>query len=207
MRAARADTEGRIFLAAVKLFDIYGYHGTTLRQIAGEAGVNVALIAYYFKNKKGLLEHVMIRYFEPLFERLEEECQKNARSPEERLVNMLITMVQYQREQARITRIIQRELSVESMLGREIMSIYLTKQKHYFISILEEEKELGRLSSRVNPEFSLISLMSMIQYPFLNPQWVREVFYLEPMSELFVESLSIQIRQYVSSLFRKNDEN
>lgn len=206
MRAARADTEGKIFLAAVKLFDIHGYHGTTLRQIAMEAGVNVALIAYYFKNKKGLLEHVMIRYFEPLFERLEEESRKNTLSPQERLVNMLILIVHYQREQARITRIIQRELSVESMLGREIMSIYLTRQKHYFISILEEEKEQGRLPSHVNPEFSLISLMSMIHYPFLNPQWVREVFYLEPMSESFIETLSIQIRQYVSALFRKNDE-
>lgn len=46
----------------LKLFARKGYDGTTVKELADEAGVNVSLISYYFDGKEGLfkacLEHV-----------------------------------------------------------------------------------------------------------------------------------------------------
>ncbi|TGU92907.1 TetR/AcrR family transcriptional regulator, partial [Mesorhizobium sp. M00.F.Ca.ET.186.01.1.1] len=42
-------TKMRILSAAAKLFDTYGYKGTSVRQIAAEAQVNSALISYHFQ--------------------------------------------------------------------------------------------------------------------------------------------------------------
>jgi AcrR family transcriptional regulator len=42
--------------AAERLFGSHGYDGTSVRDIAHEAGVNVAMISYYFRSKEGLLE-------------------------------------------------------------------------------------------------------------------------------------------------------
>jgi AcrR family transcriptional regulator len=46
----------RILTAARALFATRGYGSTSLRRVADEAGVDVALVSYYFKNKAGLLD-------------------------------------------------------------------------------------------------------------------------------------------------------
>jgi AcrR family transcriptional regulator len=55
-RGARGDVAAAIVSAARTQFSAHGYSGTTLSAIAAAAKVDPALIAYYFKNKRGLLE-------------------------------------------------------------------------------------------------------------------------------------------------------
>ncbi|GAA2938110.1 MULTISPECIES: TetR/AcrR family transcriptional regulator [Streptomyces] len=52
-------TRESIVSAAHALFLERGYRGTTLRAVAGAAGVDAALIAYHFGSKKGLFADVM----------------------------------------------------------------------------------------------------------------------------------------------------
>lgn len=52
-------TRESIVPAARALFLERGYRGTTLRAVAGAAGVDAALIAYHFGSKKGLFADVM----------------------------------------------------------------------------------------------------------------------------------------------------
>ena len=58
----------RILMAAVELFSRKGYQATTVRDICGRAGVNVALVNYHFKGKLGLGEEVVDYLFEPVVE-------------------------------------------------------------------------------------------------------------------------------------------
>lgn len=51
---AGVDGQERILLAARNLFADNGFAGTTLRAVAADAGVDVALIAHHFGNKQGL---------------------------------------------------------------------------------------------------------------------------------------------------------
>ena len=43
-----SDTRARILDAAERLFMAHGYDGTSMRQITGEAGVNLAAVNYHF---------------------------------------------------------------------------------------------------------------------------------------------------------------
>jgi AcrR family transcriptional regulator len=52
--AARPDRRQAILLAAEKLFAQRGYHAVTIREIAKEAGVPLALVGYYFGPKHEL---------------------------------------------------------------------------------------------------------------------------------------------------------
>ena len=52
-------TEDLIFQAANNIFLLYGYHGTTLHQIAVMAGVNKSAIHYYFRSKEKLYGNVV----------------------------------------------------------------------------------------------------------------------------------------------------
>jgi AcrR family transcriptional regulator len=61
--AATPDTRSGILDAAELLFARRGFHSTTIKTIAGAAGVNTALLYYYFADKQGLYHAVLERAF------------------------------------------------------------------------------------------------------------------------------------------------
>jgi AcrR family transcriptional regulator len=54
-------TRDRILDEAEKLFAERGFYGVSIRDVTGAADVDVALVAYHFGNKQGLLEAVFLR--------------------------------------------------------------------------------------------------------------------------------------------------
>lgn len=54
-------TRDRILDAAEKLFAERGFYGVSIRDVTGAVDVDVALVAYHFGNKQGLLEAVFLR--------------------------------------------------------------------------------------------------------------------------------------------------
>jgi AcrR family transcriptional regulator len=83
-----ASTEDKILSAAKKVFISKGMAGARMQDIADEAGINKALLHYYFKNKEQLFENIFIKLthtfwqqittvFEsdtPLFEKIRSFC-------------------------------------------------------------------------------------------------------------------------------------
>ena len=49
-----------ILQVAEKLFAEHGFDGTSIRMISKEAGINVAMVSYYFGSKESLLEKLII---------------------------------------------------------------------------------------------------------------------------------------------------
>ncbi len=193
-------TRKRILEAAAKLFDAHGYDGTSVRQIAEEAKVNLALISYHFQGKQGVLEVLISHYYETFFRLLAKEMGRGEHSPPlDRLTQMVRLYVFFQRDHAAITRLIQRELSVESMLAREVMTLYINKWKHEFAVIIEEGINQGDFV-KVPIDHVLLAMSSLLIYPYLNPQSVREVYYLEPASDAFCEWLVESVTVLLSSV-------
>lgn len=191
-------TRQRILKAAAKLFDAHGYDGTSVRQIAEEAKVNLALISYHFQGKQGVLEVLISHYYETFFRLLAKEMVREEQHPPlDRLLTMVRLYVFFQRDHSAITRLIQRELSVESMLAREVMTLYIHRWKHEFAVIIEEGMNQGDFVN-VPIDHVLLAMSSLLIYPYLNPQSVREVYYLEPASDAFcewlVESVTVLLR-------------
>ena len=54
-------TRERILDAAERLFMAHGYEGTSMRQITGEANVNLAAVNYHFGSKEALMQEVFRR--------------------------------------------------------------------------------------------------------------------------------------------------
>jgi AcrR family transcriptional regulator len=64
-------TKNKILDAAESLFANKGFNGTSLREITGQADVNLAAVNYHFGSKKELIKAVMSRYMNELSPRLE----------------------------------------------------------------------------------------------------------------------------------------
>lgn len=67
---ARPDRKQAILLAAEKLFALSGYHAVTIRQIAQEAGVPLALVGYYYGQKHELFHAIFEHWNRTIEERL-----------------------------------------------------------------------------------------------------------------------------------------
>jgi AcrR family transcriptional regulator len=65
-KATGRDLKETILDAAEGLFARHGFHGVTIRQVAAEAGVDTALIHYYFGAKRELFDSVFLRRAEIL---------------------------------------------------------------------------------------------------------------------------------------------
>lgn len=64
--AGAADTSALILDVAEDLFSKHGLHGVSIRDVANEAGVDTALLHYYFGTKRGLFDAVFLRRSEIL---------------------------------------------------------------------------------------------------------------------------------------------
>jgi AcrR family transcriptional regulator len=62
-KPVKEDTEQKIKEAARKLFTQKGFAATRTRDIAEEAGINLALLNYYFRSKQKLFDLVMMENF------------------------------------------------------------------------------------------------------------------------------------------------
>ncbi|MEQ8680886.1 MAG: helix-turn-helix domain-containing protein, partial [Cyclobacteriaceae bacterium] len=61
-------TEDTIKQVARAMFVQKGFTGTTTREIASEAGTNLALVNYYFRSKEQLFKQIMLESLHEFFE-------------------------------------------------------------------------------------------------------------------------------------------
>src|ERR1051325_9238915 len=64
------NTQDKILEAARKVFVMKGMYGARMQDIADEAGINKALLHYYFKNKEKLFEQIFMEAAGKLFPRI-----------------------------------------------------------------------------------------------------------------------------------------
>ncbi len=94
------DTRERILDSAERLFMAHGYDGTSMRQITGEAGVNLAAVNYHFGSKESLIQEVFRRRLDWLNEErmrilneLESEADGKALKPSQIVDGFFGTML------------------------------------------------------------------------------------------------------------------
>ena len=67
MTTSGESTENQILIAAREVFIVKGFEGTRMQEIADHAGINKALLHYYFRSKEKLFEAVFCEVAANLF--------------------------------------------------------------------------------------------------------------------------------------------
>lgn len=65
-------TRGRILLAGLQLFAEYGFHGTSIRDLGGAAGINSATLYAHYPSKEHILAELVLLGHEAMHERLQQ---------------------------------------------------------------------------------------------------------------------------------------
>lgn len=117
-------TKKKILSVAIRVFAERGYSDTTSKDICKAADTNVASVNYYFRNKDGLYEEVLIEAHKQLvdLDELEETAKENA-TPEEKLRKTLSQVISAARNPSKqpSIKVIFRELASPSIFAENAL--------------------------------------------------------------------------------------
>lgn len=88
------DTKKKIVEASTYLFGVKGYDGTSTREIAKLAGVNIASLNYHFRSKQGLLQEVTACVMDEFKGKITTLSQENINSTAEFAVRLFETLTE-----------------------------------------------------------------------------------------------------------------
>ncbi|WP_420837812.1 forespore capture DNA-binding protein RefZ [Bacillus mesophilus] len=193
----KPSSKEKVVQASIGLFNTKGFNGTSIRDIAEKADVNIAIVSYYFKNKKGLLEHLISLYLDQYIRVIEEVLEQHeSLSAKERLVFLTRTLLRFQAENRHLARFVYREMTLDNVLIREVMATYLAKEKYYFKQLFEDgirSKEFRKLAI---PSV-LAQFKGMLTMPVLQPQYFTEVLHIIPHDEYFFKQYSKEMENWI----------
>ncbi|MGM9424560.1 TetR/AcrR family transcriptional regulator [Hydrogenophaga sp. MI9] len=141
--ASRPDRQQAILLAAEKLFSQHGYHGVTIRQIAEEAGVPLALVGYYYGPKHELFHAIFAHWNQTIEERLAalDAAAVDPQDPQTltRIVEAFVKPVirlRHSEEGAYYAQLVGRELAYGSAEADRVLREFFDPMAHRFIAAM-----------------------------------------------------------------------
>ncbi|MFC3040136.1 forespore capture DNA-binding protein RefZ [Virgibacillus xinjiangensis] len=190
----------KVIKAASSLFYQKGFSGTSVRDIADKASVNVSLISYYFKSKQGLLEYAVTQYYEAYLKRMEEVWdQMEEASNLERLKQLVFSIIQYKQEHHQFSCFIHRELSLDSVFVREMAVTYLAKENHLISNAFYQALKSYR-GNVPEADFLLLQLKGMLITPYVMQNEWKDKVVGEYSHQAFVRKYVKTVHQWLDFL-------
>ncbi|MGE0632778.1 MAG: TetR family transcriptional regulator [Pseudobdellovibrionaceae bacterium] len=158
----------RLMEAATPLFAAKGLEGTTTREIAAAADLNVSLISYYFGGKEGLYRGILEAHahqVEIMAKEFIGEYQKKDLTKEtfSKFVYELIDKIVTQKLRFKdVSLIMQREMSAGLPYAREVHEKNFSKIGEMPAGMIAAAQKKKVVRADVNPHFALLTLVHAI---------------------------------------------
>ncbi len=164
-------TRAAILRAALEEFAHEGVTGARTDEIARSAGVNKALLYYYFKDKEGLYSAVLEQVFTGLYTRVSAVLDREDLGPREKMLSYVETHFDYIASSPVYPRLVQRELMRTGKYSLSLVSRIMEKHGRpvytKLLKLLETGSESGEFR-HVDPPQALTSILGVIVFYFIS---------------------------------------
>lgn len=179
--AATLSADLRILAAAEHLFATQGFDGTSIQALADAAGVNRALIFYYFRSKEGLYRRLIEGACEEFAGRVA-EALRDAATPVERLVSWVRVTCEEMAARPDVLRLVLREIVGPTPSSLPIRD-YTADVEAPIRDIIEIGCREGIFRPEVDPAMTAISLFGILTAYFRRRFVTGEEFAAESVAE------------------------
>jgi TetR/AcrR family transcriptional regulator len=197
-------TEERILNAAKKIFSRKGLDGARMQEIADEAGINKALLHYYFRSKEKLFEAVFGDIFQTFFPK----AMSIMANPDislinkvKQFVNIYISLIQ---ENPYILGFVTHELT----RGGADKIVVLFKESginpEIFFQQVQKEIEKGTIIP-INPVHLIVNMISMCLFPFIARPILSGFITMDKIDyDAFLEERKVEVPKFIiNSILKK----
>ena len=199
------DKQLQIIETAEKLFADKGFKGTSVRDIAEEAGINVAMISYYFGSKEQLMEAIFEVRIGTVQMRLEDLLKDDSMTPIQK-INMLID--------EHVERVSQKEsfykiMITEQLINKNPVVIHAVNQlkirnAELVGQLIKDGQKKGVFKKKVDLVLMLNTLVGTVSHTMMNKDYYREFYSLQSVSdEEFNTLLKRRVSVHIKSLFNE----
>ena len=175
-----SQTRDAILAAAAELFAVRGQAGTTIKDIGRAAGVNPALIYYYFDDKSALYDAVLAELIGRFPDRLIESIDPSA-TPREALAAVIRRQAQVFIAEPQLPRLIVRELAdhfgdrATPLIGEHARRLLAT-----ITGLIRRGQDEGIFRRDVEPHHAAISCLSQLNWYCISSPLMRILLHNDP---------------------------
>lgn len=159
-------TEEKILEAAKKVFVTKGMAGARMQDIADEAGINKALLHYYFRSKEKLFTMIFVEAAQKLFPKINSIFESDT-PLFEKIENFCEEYITVMSENPYLPLFVLNEISKDP---EKFLQTIWEKQSfprpNKFLEQVEKEVKKGTIK-KISPLHLLINLISMSIFPFV----------------------------------------
>lgn len=198
------DKKLQIIAAAENLFATTGFDGTSVRDIAKEANVNIAMISYYFGSKEKLLEAIFEKRFKETNLKLNEMVQNDQLSPIEKVYQLIESFIDRAFGNQRFHRI----MMLEQISGRtspilEFLLEYKKKNHELIHKLIHDGQKKGVFKKKIDITLMLLTMVGTLNQFIATQQFYRQVNDIQEMpDEVFQKMMKKKLTIHIKSLFK-----
>lgn len=198
------DKQVQIMEIAETLFAEKGFNGTSVRDIAEKANVNLAMISYYFGSKDKLLEALFSYRGEHLKLKMENMIQDKETTATEKINKLIDHYIEKITKQQCFSRIMARE-QVLNHTGITAQLIFqLKKQNQELISkLIHEGQRKGEFKKNIDIPLMMATLIGTTNTVVATQHYYKEINNLQSMKEDdFQKHIKKKLSQHLKNLFK-----
>jgi AcrR family transcriptional regulator len=184
-----------IMKEAEKIFAEKGFHGTTIRDISKACQSNVALIYYYFNDKKDLYEHILDHTFQCLYE-IVSESLKAGESEEEKVSHFIAAYIRFMGSRKFFARIMAREMAEGGRHIEQFVEKYLARSFGNLKKCITGGCDRS-VFRNLDRDLTPLSLMGMMGFFFFASPMVKKVLALQDYDREFLDRLTAHTSELI----------
>jgi AcrR family transcriptional regulator len=166
----KIDTEEKILQAAKKVFQQKGFDGCRMQDIADEAGINKALLHYYFRSKDRLFDAVFKDAFRKFFPKVQEIMASDI-TLEKKLESFIDKYIDLLIDNPMLPIFILNEVNRNPEKITEIINLQVINPNLLFASVIKEINQ-GNIR-KIDPKHLMISIIAMCVFPFVGKPIIK----------------------------------
>jgi len=195
-------TEERIKEAARAVFIKKGFNGTRTRDIAEEAGINLALLNYYFRSKERLFEIIMFETMLGFMQQMALVFNEESTSIKQKVEKMVDSFTELLLREPNIPLFIMSEIRNDATGFLEKLPVANMVMSSVLVKQYQEAYKNGQVKE-ANPLHFITNLMALVQFPFIASPLLKK---MGNMSDPMFREFMLERKQIIPRLIGLSDK-
>ncbi|HOT13340.1 MAG TPA: TetR/AcrR family transcriptional regulator [Bacteroidales bacterium] len=203
----RLKTEEQIFAAAMEVFFEKGYYGARMQDISDKAGINKALLHYYYRSKDKMFEMVFSKTIDKFFENMAFTLSKDM-SLFERIEVAVDNYISFFSDNPHIPVFVVQEINRDSEAFKKLMIDKIDMLRNNvmapFVMSIQENIAKGVIRP-IDFRHLIVNIVSMCIFPVIGKPLIQGVVFANNSGDwnLFIEERKKAVAEFVINAIKK----